>query len=363
MSAQIAVVQAPDVDIDACASGVKLLAFDLDNTLARSKMPMTQETTHLFASLTHIMPVAIVTGGRYELIESQVLDTVIGHAYADNLDLLPTTGTSYYSWNGRAFERVYAVELSVQQKTRAFHALESCARALGYWYENTQGPRIEDRGSQVTFSALGSAARLEDKETWDSDGVKRQLMADQVQQLLPDLTVRVAGATSIDISQRGLDKSYAVQQLARLHKIDVQDIVFVGDRMTPGGNDYPAAQAGTRAVSVTGPDQTNIFMKDFMQAFTHGLRIDSIEHQAWLHDEPLSISDAEFSLLLALLHAQGETVSRQQLMKDAWGYDDSGDTRLLSVSIARLRAVLEDNPQMPRRIITVRGGGYRLVFS
>lgn len=353
------IIAADDVNPTALASGARLIAFDLDNTLARSKMPMSDQTARLFATVTHLLPVAIVTGGRFELIESQILDVMHSHAYLNNLCLLPATGTSYYDWDGKKFKRVYAIELDDYERQRTIAALEQCARRLGFWYEKTDGPRIEDRGSQITFSALGQQANVDLKEAWDPDFSKRKILAHEVSQLLPDLNVRIAGATSIDVARRGIDKAFAVKELARLHSCDVSDIIFVGDRMAPGGNDYPAALAGTRAVSVDGPHQTDEIMRDFIREFTHGLDVDVVDKKLRINSREIVISQAEYNLLLAFLHANGSVVSRDDLMKDAWGYSRSGDTRMLSVSIARLRNALEDNPRMPQRIITVRGQGYR----
>ncbi|TCD54609.1 HAD-IIB family hydrolase [Alloscardovia theropitheci] len=363
MCDELVVPQSTDVDTSVLADHARLLAFDLDNTLARSKMPMSDETTHLFASLTHILPVAIVTGGRYELIESQVLDAIFDYAHKENLVLLPTTGSAYYQWNGHRFERIYNIELSHEQKLHASEAIKLCAQDLGLWFDDIDGTHIEDRGSQITFSALGSRAHADIKEKWDPRGKLRAPLAERLQKLLPELNVRIAGTTSIDVSHKGLDKAYAVRQLARLHTIDVHDIVFVGDRMMPGGNDYPAALAGTMAVSVEGPDDTNMWMKQFMEKYTRGLRIDIVSRKLWIYGREITISDSEFSLLLALMHAQGKVISREKLMQDAWKYAPSGDTRLLSVSIARLRSILEDNSHMPRRIVTVRGGGYRFSYD
>ena len=73
---------------------------------------------------------------------------------------------------------------------------------------------------------------------------------------LPNLEVRPGGSSSVDISQRGVDKSFAVRELADILDIEVGQIVFIGDRMEPNGNDYPAAKAGTRAVKVNGPADT-----------------------------------------------------------------------------------------------------------
>ncbi|WP_418968710.1 HAD-IIB family hydrolase [Alloscardovia omnicolens] len=252
MMPELVVEHVHDINIHEYTRHARVLAFDLDNTLARSKMPMTDETARLFASLTHLLPVAIVTGGRFELIESQVLDSTLPYMYPNNVVLLPTTGTSYFQWNGRTFAPWYTLELSDDQKNRARYVLERYARSLHLWYEHTDGVRIEDRGSQITFSALGSHAQVDRKEAWDPDGAKRSLLAAQVQKELPDLTVRVAGSTSIDISSRGIDKSFAVSKIAEQFTISPSDIVFVGDRMSPGGNDYPAALAGTQAVRVDG---------------------------------------------------------------------------------------------------------------
>lgn len=376
MSDSVQISRSTDVNMNALASNAQLLAFDLDNTLARSKMPMSDDTARLFSALTHIMPVAIVTGGRYELIESQVLDVITQHAYLDNLSLLPTTGSSYFAWDGYKFSRVYSVELSDEQKTRIRTVIERNARELGLWYDHVAGVHIEDRGSQMTFSALGAHAAADEKEAWDPDGSKRTPLVERLQEQLPDVNVRIAGTTSIDISQRGLDKAYAVKQLAQLHNIDVKNIVFMGDRMTPDGNDYPVAVAGAQTVSVQGPEDTNGWMRRFMETYTRGMRVDVVDRRLWIHGDEVSISDSEFSLLLALMHsnsvaiseaknsgAYAHSISRDHLIHDAWKYAPTQDTRLLSVSIARLRAIIEDNPQMPRRIVTVRGEGYRFSYK
>jgi hydroxymethylpyrimidine pyrophosphatase-like HAD family hydrolase len=60
----------------------------------------------------------------------------------------------------------------------------------------------------------------------------------------------------VDISEQGIDKAYAVRELASLLDVAVNDIVFIGDRMDPEGNDYPAALAGTMPIRVHNPDET-----------------------------------------------------------------------------------------------------------
>ena len=86
----------------------RLIAFDLDNTLAVSKQPMKPDMTVRIEALTELMPVAIVTGGGRELVISQVLDVLGPRADLSNLHVMPAGGSSYYAgarahgvWNTR----------------------------------------------------------------------------------------------------------------------------------------------------------------------------------------------------------------------------------------------------------------------
>ena len=89
----------------------------------------------------------------------------------------------------------------------------SVAKSLGYWEPDPTGDIIEDRGSQVTFSALGQQASPDAKYAWDPDGAKRRSMRDRVASALPDLEVHVGGQTSIDVTNAGVDKAYAMRKL------------------------------------------------------------------------------------------------------------------------------------------------------
>ena len=110
--------------------------------------------------------------------------------------------------------------------------------------------------SQITFSALGQLAPIEEKRRWDPDDTKKRRLVAAVAGDLGHLRVRAGGYTSVDVSAGNTDKAFALRELAGRLGIGTGDIIFVGDRMTPGGNDYPAAQAGAIALQVTGPQDT-----------------------------------------------------------------------------------------------------------
>lgn len=357
---QVRVHSVADAQFHDIARLIRMVACDIDGTLARSKKPMHDTTIAVFSSLTHVIPVAIVTGGRFELIESQILDVAQQYCYMPHLDLLPTAGATFYTWDDFTWRKVYDHNFSDEQRDHVYRVVEQSARAHGVWYSNAQGARIEDRGSQITFSALGQNADLNRKEVWDPCGIVRQPIVDDIAAALPGLSVRLGGLTSIDITHAGIDKAFAVRALAAHHQVAVDSIAFLGDRMTPEGNDYPAAAAGTYAINVDSIDDTEQALRQFIEAYTHGLYCDVVRRELWVKGEQVDISETEFSLLLALMHSGGQATSRADLIKEAWGYGDSGDTRMLSVSISRLRQIIEDDLAMPRHIVTVRGGGYRL---
>lgn len=234
---------------------VDAIAFDLDNTLAVSKQPMKADMTACLATLLRYLPLAVITGGSFALASSQVIAPLSGHARLNDLHVMPTSGSSYYVCDGEAWNVRYVRTLSEADRDAAVVSLRNRALELGMWPDHPLGEPIEDRGSQVTFSALGQLAPANLKEQWDPDGSKKARLVALVAADLPHLLVRSGGYTSVDVSA-GIDKSFAVRELAKALGTSVGRIVFVGDRMAPGGNDYPAAIAGAFAVSVTCPQDT-----------------------------------------------------------------------------------------------------------
>lgn len=234
----------------------KLVAFDLDDTLAPSKSPLPEAMREALLALLAKRPVAIISGGQFGQFQAQVIAQLPESDLLDNLHLMPTNGTQYLRHTEGAWQQVYAHGLSEEIRHRCAEALESEAKALGFWDTHTWGPRIEDRGSQVTYSALGQEAPVDAKKAWDPDGSKREALRARVQPLLPDLDVHSGGSTSIDITQRGIDKAFGIRNLMEHLGLAASDILFVGDRLQPGGNDYPVIAVGVATHAVTGWEDT-----------------------------------------------------------------------------------------------------------
>ncbi len=251
------------------AASARLVAFDLDDTLAPSKSPVDPRMADLLVRLLAEVEVCVISGGQFAQFESQLVDNLPGDRAAAlaRLHLMPTCGTQYYLHRD-GWQRQYAEELTAEQKAVALAAVESEAKRLGYWEPDrgteVWGPILEDRGSQITFSALGQAAPVDAKKAWDPTGEKKNTLRAAVQEHLPDLEVRSGGSTSVDITRRGIDKAYGMRKLADLTGIPLDAMLFVGDRLDPDGNDYPVKTLGVECVAVEGWEDTADVIERFL---------------------------------------------------------------------------------------------------
>jgi len=236
----------------------RLVVFDLDDTLAESKSPLEPSMAKALVRLLDDMVVAIISGGHFKQFEEQVLGRLPSGANFANLHLLPTCGTRYLRFEDGQWHELYSYELTDDEKQRAIDSVTRRAHEVGAWEpdERVSGERIEDRGSQLTYSALGQRALPADKRAWDPSGVRRHALAAAVAADVPDLSVGAGGSTSIDITRRGVDKAYGLRQLSQMTGVSLDDMVFVGDRTEPGGNDYSVVQLGVETVTVTGWQDT-----------------------------------------------------------------------------------------------------------
>lgn len=238
----------------------KVIAFDLDDTLAITKSEISDRMSALLGRLLEHYDVCVITGGRFEQIEKQVVSRLeVPEHSLGRLHLMPTCGTRYYRYDELEHKWVlqYAEDLSKEQKKQIVEALETVAKDMGIWCEKPAGEIIEDRFSQITMSALGQQATPEAKYEW-AEKFKdvRPVYRDRVAELLPDLEVRIGGTTSTDITLPGIDKAYGMRRLIDAIDISKDEILFFGDKLTEGGNDYPVKAMGIDSVAVDGWETT-----------------------------------------------------------------------------------------------------------
>jgi len=246
-------------------SDKELIVFDLDGTLTESKAPMKRDMARDMARLLKVKKVAVIGGGSYEQFRKQF----IGHLDAPRgqlkgLFLFPTTSTSFYRYQG-GWKKVYRKVLSIAEKKKIMGAFGRAFEKTGYRHPAQHwGKIIEDRGSQITFSALGQKAPVEAKAQWNKKSDVRPALMKTMQKRLPAFEVRRGGLTSIDVTHKGIDKAYGIRQIKKVLKISIRKMLFVGDALYPGGNDYAAKRTGVECLAVRGPEDTKKIIKKIL---------------------------------------------------------------------------------------------------
>jgi len=233
----------------------KLIVFDLDGTLAESKSSLDAEMSRLLDDLLGILKVAVISGGDWPQFEKQVLSHLAHDGGLANLSLLPTCGTKFFRYAGD-WKKIYSEDFTPEEKEKIVGSLKKAVAEAGFKAEKIYGEAIEDRGSQITYSALGQQAPLEQKTKWDPDFAKRKKIKAILDPLIPGFSVRMGGSTSIDVTKPGIDKAYGIGKLRDVLGISLKEMIFIGDALFPGGNDYPAEQAGVISIPVRGPHET-----------------------------------------------------------------------------------------------------------
>lgn len=252
------------VDINA----KELVVFDLDGTLAESKQAMDGEMADLLQQLLARRRVAVIGGGSYAQFEKQFTNAFPNIvAVSDRVFLFPTCSTQFYRYDN-GWREVYAEVLSEEEKATIITTLQNTLRELNYPQPATlYGEQIEDRRTQISFSPLGQEAPVSEKAAWKEqyDALRLQVL-DALAKALPAFEVRAGGMTTIDITRAGIDKAYGIRQIEKLLNIPITAMVFVGDALFEGGNDYPAKQAGVDCIQTDGPEHTKLIIREWLSA-------------------------------------------------------------------------------------------------
>lgn len=237
----------------------KLIVFDLDGTLAESKSDIDDEMTVLLGQLLEIKKVAIIGGGKFESFQRQFLSKFsVSGEFLKNLFLFPTTATDFYKYDDNDWVEIYSQHFSKEEKEKIFSYLEKTLQELNYKHpDKTYGELIEDRGAEITFSTLGQEAPTELKEKWNKANPNIRARIEEVlQKHLPDMEIKVAGLTSIDITRKGVDKGYGIKQIEKYSGMPLEDMLFVGDNFFHEGNDEPVLRTGVLCFEVKGIGDT-----------------------------------------------------------------------------------------------------------
>ena len=252
-----------------------VIVFDLDGTLIRTKSPMDREMSGLLADLLQSKKVAVIGGGKYDVFEELFLRQLkCPKDLLKKLFLFPTTATAFYRYDDK-WKRIYSFSLKPSDVSRIKKAFNDVFKEIGYKHpRKTYGELIENRGgSQVSFSVYGQdlvrvlgmrGVRM--KEKWLRDNLRTKMkIARLVAKKLPDLEVRAAGFTTIDVTKKGIDKAFGIYQIEKYLKVPIKKMFFIGDAIFPGGNDYAVVKTGVDYMAVKNPEETKKIIRKILQ--------------------------------------------------------------------------------------------------
>jgi phosphomannomutase len=247
----------------------KVLIFDLDGTLAKSKSNLDQEMGSLICEILQLRYVAVTSGCSFQQFEKQFLSGLPKSTNLSNLFLFPTCSASghYYDRRRRRFYQAYTNLLSARDVKKILKSFARVFAEIKFPHSaKTYGPLFENRGSQITFSALGQEAPLRLKRKWDPDQRKRLRMRKLLNRQLHDFEISIGGTTSIDVTRKGVDKTLCVEKLRERLGVKKKNMLFVGDALFKGGNDYIMKSTGIECISVSDPKQTKALIRRIIQS-------------------------------------------------------------------------------------------------
>lgn len=243
----------------------KIIAFDLDGTLAESKQVLGGEMSQLLCSLAKEKKVAIISGGSFNQFKKQFLPFFLPNKGEENLIygnliLLPTSGSRRYQYDIEKKDWFITDEEGmpaiVKEKTLLILNDFVLSGKYGIGPVIDGDEVIEDRVTQITLSALGQHAPLEEKSKWDPDQSKRKEIIKELSPKLSEVEINIGGTTSLDFLPKGFNKAKGLIRLLNKLEMTINDMVFVGDAIFPGGNDYSPYEAGIESIKISGPKET-----------------------------------------------------------------------------------------------------------
>ncbi len=242
----------------------KMIVFDKDNTITKAKKPMETSMSLLFSKLLNKYYVSIITWWDFNNIYNQIITLLQSNSNLSNLFLFPTIWTQMYYYDKWKWIRKYAEFLDENEINYIKYILENTLNNLNIKPKKIRWEIIENRWSQVTYSALWQNAPLEEKQKFDPDKKIRKKIVNEIKNKLKDYEIWIAWTTSIDITKKGLDKSYWIKKIIENLKIKKEEILFIWDAIFPWWNDYPITKVWVDFIKVNDTKDTENIIKSLI---------------------------------------------------------------------------------------------------
>ena len=239
--------------------------FDLDDTLAESFQPPSSDMIEKLRALLEHIPVVIITAAGFKRIQREFFEHLADSPHISRLTVFPNSAAQCYRYTDGAWNLEYNLALSKEDRERIKTAVDEAVVETGIIEPSEYVPAILDREVQIAFAALGLKAPLPAKEAWDPDQSKRKKLKALLEQRIPEFEILIGGMTTIDITTKGVNKAYGVNYFAKRLGAKPSEMLYVGDALYEGGNDYVVIPTGIQTRSVTGPADTLKVIDELLQ--------------------------------------------------------------------------------------------------
>lgn len=228
-----------------------VLAFDKDDTITESRKPIDQQMALILDKLLLTKKIAIISGGDFLEFENKILN-FLDKSNFSNLIIFPASGSSMFVYKDNAWQIEYQKIITKDEATHIGNLLLNKAKELNIVDADISfDDTIDHRVSQITFSIFNENSSLTEKANWDPDQQKRKQIISLVKEEVgEEYDILIGGKSSIDIVLKGYDKAFGLYELVKYLGVKKDDVLFFGDKMEIGGNDYSVKEAGFNHIVV-----------------------------------------------------------------------------------------------------------------
>lgn len=244
----------------------KIICFDLDGTLAPSKERLDDEMAVLVNQLLEKYYMSIITWWWPDRFQRQIFDHITtDEKLLSKFIACPNCGTKMLRFENWKRNKLYSLDFTPEEKKKILDSMDEVMDLLNLKPEKTRWNIVEDRWSQITFSALGQNAPLEEKSKRDPDFEKRKVIKAELEKRIPDFSINSGWSTSIDITQKWVDKAFAIKKIMENNPFELEDILFIWDAIFPGWNDYPPFTIWTDCIKTNWVEHTKQIIRNLVE--------------------------------------------------------------------------------------------------
>ena len=244
----------------------KIICFDLDGTLAPSKERLDDEMVNLVNQLLEKYYMSVITWWWPDRFQRQIFDHITTDENLLNKFIAcPNCGTKMLRYKNWERQKLYSLDFTPDEKKKILDSMNEVMDLLNLRPEKTWWDIVEDRWSQITFSALWQNAPLQEKQYWDPDFKKRNVIKAELEKRIPEFSINSWWTTSIDITMKWVDKAFAIKKIMENNPFKLEDILFIWDAIFPGGNDYPPFTIWTDCIKTNWVEHTKEIIKNLVE--------------------------------------------------------------------------------------------------